>query len=54
MAVLKIVPGEYVNQDALERLIHGYVFHKSLLFGGCGINPRKVAEQMHIAKQYWN
>lgn len=54
MAVLKIVPGEYVNQDALERLIHGYVFRKSLLFGGCGVNPLKAAEQMHIVKQYWN
>ena len=54
MAVLKIVPGEYLNQDALERLIHGYVFRKSLLTGGYGVNPSYAAEQMHVVKQYWN
>ena len=30
MAILKIVPGEYLNPDALEKLIHGYVFRKAL------------------------
>lgn len=34
MAALKIVPGKYLNHDALERLIHGYVFRKALLKGG--------------------
>lgn len=54
MAALKIVPGEYLNHDALERLIHGYVFHKALLSGGYGVDPPYAAEQMHIVKQYWN
>lgn len=54
MAVLKIVPGEYLNDDALERLIHGYVFRKAVLSGGYGVDPLYAAEQMHIVKQYWN
>lgn len=53
MAVLKIVPGEYVNHDALDKLIHGYIFRKALLTGGYGVNPPYAAEQMHIVKQYW-
>lgn len=54
MAVLKIVPGEYLNQDALEQVIHRYVFRKAILIGGYGVNPHYAAEQMHIVKQYWN
>ena len=53
MAVLKIVPGGYMNLDALEKLID-YVFHKALLTGGYGVNPLHAAEQMHIVKQYWD
>lgn len=54
MAVLKIVPGEYLNPDALERVIHGYVFRKSLHIGGYFVDPQNAAEQMHIVKRYWN
>ncbi len=54
MAILKIVPGEYVNPDALDRLIHGYVFRKAVQIGGYFVDPQYAAEQMHVVKQYWN
>ena len=54
MAVLKIVPGEYLNHDALDKVIHRYVFQKAILFGGYGVNPPHASEQMYIVKQYWN
>lgn len=54
MAVLKIVPGEYANLDALECVIHGYIFRKAVFTGGYGVDPACAAEQMHIVKQYWN
>lgn len=54
MAILKIVPGGYMNRDALDRLIQGYIFPKSLQTGGCGVDPNHAAEQMRIVKRYWN
>lgn len=54
MAILKIIPGEYLNPDALEKLIHGYVFRKALRIGGFGVDPECAAEQMHTVKRYWN
>ena len=54
MAILKIVPGEYLNPDALDRLIHGYVFRKAVRIGGYGVDPHYAAEQMHIVKRYWH
>lgn len=53
MAVLKIVPGDYLNHDALEKLVH-YVYRKALRIGGYGVDPQYAAEQMHIVKQLWN
>lgn len=50
MAILKIVPGEYLNPDALEKLIHGYVFRKALRIGGFGVDPEYAAEQMHTVR----
>ena len=52
MAVLKIVPGDYLNHDALEKLIH-YVYRKAIQIGGYGVDPQYAAEQMRLVKQYW-
>lgn len=53
MPCIKIVPEAYLNPDALERLIHGYVFPKSRLIGGLSVDPAHAAEQMHLAKWLW-
>lgn len=54
MAVLKIVPGDYVNRDALDRLIHGYVFPKAVQIGGYFVDPQYAAEQMRTVKRFWH
>ena len=48
MPCLKIVPESYVNADALERLIHGYIFFKSRSYGGLAVDPAHAAEQMKL------
>ena len=53
MPCLKIVPESYVNADALERLIHGYIFFKSRSYGGLAVDPAHAAEQMKLVKQLW-
>lgn len=53
MSILKIVPDSYINQDALENVIHRYIFPKSYLIGGYGVNPLCAAEQMHLVKKLW-
>lgn len=53
MSVLKIVPEPYLNHDALEKLIHGYVYHKALMIGGLSVDPIHAAEQMHLVKRLW-
>lgn len=54
MSCLKIVPKPYINQDALERLIHGYIYPESVLYGGLSVDPLHAAEQMHLVKDLWN
>ena len=53
MSCPKIVPEPYLNQDALERLIHGYVFPKAKLIGGLSVDLVHSAEQMHLVKELW-
>lgn len=53
MSCLKIVPNPYLNADALEKLIHGYVFPKATLIGGLSVDPVHAAEQMHLVKEIW-
>ena len=42
-----------MNKDALEKLIHGYIFPKSYMIGGGAVNPYYAAEQMHLVKKLW-
>lgn len=53
MPCLKIVPESYMNADALDRLIHGYIFFKSKSYGGLSVDPAHAAEQMKLVKQLW-
>ena len=53
MSILKIVPEPYLNHDALEKEIQGYVFRKALLIGGMSVDPLHAAEQMHLVKSLW-
>lgn len=53
MSILKIVSEPYLNHDALEKEIHGYVFRKALLIGGLSVDPLHAAEQMHLVKRLW-
>ena len=53
MSCLKIVPEPYLNSDALEILIHGYVFRKAKRIGGLSVDPIYAAEQMHLVKNLW-
>lgn len=53
MSCLKIDPEPYMNHDALEILIHGYVFRKAKLIGGLSVDPVYAAEQMHLVKDLW-
>lgn len=53
MSILKFVSKPYVNQDALEKLIHGYIFPDSVLYGGLAVDPLHAAEQMHLVKELW-
>lgn len=53
MSCLKIVSEPYLNRDALELLIHGYVFRKAVLIGGAAVDPVHAAEQMHLVKDLW-
>lgn len=53
MSILKIVPKPYVNPDALEKEIYGYVYPKALLIGGMSVDPLHAAEQMHLVKSLW-
>ena len=53
MPCLKIVSKDYLNTDALERLIHLYVFPKSKVYGGLAVDPAHAAEQMHLTKLLW-
>ena len=53
MSCLKIVPEPYLNPDALDVLIHHYVFRKAKLIGGLSVDPYHAAEQMHLVKELW-
>ena len=53
MSCLKIVSQPYVNQDALDILIHRYVLPKSKLYGGLSVDPLHAAEQMKLVKELW-
>ena len=50
MPILKVAEGDYLNKDALEQVIHNYVFPRSLLTGGLSIDPIYAASQMHMVK----
>lgn len=52
MSVLKIVTEQYVNPDALEKVID-YVFRNAKLIGGLQVDPYHAAEQMHLCKELW-
>lgn len=54
MPILKIVPGAYTNEDALERTIRYYIFRKALIIGGLAVNPQHAVEQMREVKKAWN
>ena len=54
MPNLKIVPGDYVNPDALDREIKGYVIPKAFLVGGLAVDPNTAVEQMKLIKMVWN
>lgn len=54
MANLKIVSRAYINQDALDREITGYIYPKAFLIGGLAVNPNAAVEQMKLIKQIWN
>ena len=53
MPCLKIVPESYVNSDALDCLIHKYIYPKSHTIGGLSVDPAHAAEQMKLVKQLW-
>ena len=53
MSCLKIVPEPYLNPDALDVLIHHYVFRKAKLIGGLSVDSYHAAEQMHLVKELW-
>lgn len=53
MSCLKIVPGPYLNTDALDRVIDGYVFCKAKLIGGLSVDPIHAVEQMRMVKRLW-
>lgn len=54
MSNIKVVPGRYVNQDALECLIAGYIFPKAFIIGGLAVDPQIAVEQMKLVKDAWN
>ena len=51
MPCLKIVPDSYVNSDALDCLVHKYIYPKSHTIGGLSVDPAHAAEQMKLVKQ---
>ena len=53
MPCLKIVPESYVNSDALDCLVHKYIYPKSHTIGGLSVDPAYAAEQMKLVKQLW-
>ena len=53
MPCLKIVPESYVNSDALDCLVHKYIYPKSHTIGGLSVDPAHAAEQMKLVKQLW-
>ena len=50
MPCLKIVPDSYVNSDALDCLVHKYIYPKSHTIGGLSVDPAHAAEQMKLVK----
>ena len=53
MPCLKIVPDSYVNSDALDCLVHKYIYPKSHTIGGLSVDPAHAAEQMKLVKKLW-
>jgi len=53
MSCLKIVPNGYVNLDASQGLIHGYIYPKSKYCGGMSVDPSHAAAQMEMVRKYW-
>ena len=53
MPCLKIVPESYVNSDALDCLVHKYIYPKSHTIGGLSVDPAHAAEQMKLVKKLW-
>ena len=51
MPCLKIVPDSYVNSDALDCLVHKYIYPKSHTIGGLSVDPAHAAEQMKLVKK---
>lgn len=54
MPNIKIPHGPYLNEDALEREINGYVYPKSFIRGGLAVDPNYAVEQMRMMKEVWN
>ena len=53
MSIIKIAKGDYMNEDALERVITHYVYPPALVIGGLGVDPHHAVEQMKMAKEMW-
>ena len=53
MPCLKIVPESYVNSDALDCLVHKYIYPKSHTIGDLSVDSAHAAEQMKLVKQLW-
>ena len=53
MPCLKIVPGSYVNSNALDCLVHKYIYPKSHTIGDLSVDPAHAAEQMKLVKKLW-
>ena len=54
MPIFKVAQGSYTNEDALQQLIDGFIYPKSLLIGGLAVDPIHATEQMLLAKSVWN
>lgn len=54
MPNIKIAPGDYLNGDALEREIYGYVYPQAFIIGGLAVDPNFAVEQMRMIKEVWN
>lgn len=54
MPNIKIVPGEYLNENVVECLTVKYIYPKAVAIGGLAVDPQNVVEQMQMVKEAWH